>query len=62
MPVHAGVGPEPVLPKTHQALIPLVNVATAKGWQNGTQPIAAAGLEVNVFANGLDHPRWLYVL
>ncbi|MGB5739541.1 MAG: sorbosone dehydrogenase family protein, partial [Woeseia sp.] len=42
--------------------IPLVNVATAKGWQNGTQPIAAAGLEVNVFANGLDHPRWLYVL
>ena len=25
-------------------------------------PIPAAGLEVNEFAGGLEHPRWLYVL
>jgi len=25
-------------------------------------PRAAAGLAVNAFATGLDHPRWLYVL
>jgi glucose/arabinose dehydrogenase len=39
-----------------------VNIATAKGWPAGRAPVAAAGLAVNAFATGLDHPRWLYVL
>ncbi|MDP1619973.1 MAG: sorbosone dehydrogenase family protein, partial [bacterium] len=36
--------------------------APAKGWPTDVTPKAAAGLAVNAFASGLDHPRWLYVL
>ena len=61
-PVAAGTGPNPVLPRPSTSLIPLVNVVTAKGWGAGARPLAAAGLSVNAFAAGLDHPRWLYVL
>jgi glucose/arabinose dehydrogenase len=43
-------------------LIPTVNVARARGWPAGAKPTAAAGLSVNAYATGLDHPRWLYVL
>ncbi|MGB7740818.1 MAG: sorbosone dehydrogenase family protein [Steroidobacteraceae bacterium] len=57
-----GLGPDPVLPVPATALIPTVNVAPAVGWAQGTRPRAAAGMTVSVFANGLDHPRWLYVL
>ena len=62
LPVIAGVGPDPVLPAPRQALIPTVNIAPAKGWPDGTTPIAADGLKVVAFATGLDHPRWVYVL
>jgi glucose/arabinose dehydrogenase len=40
----------------------MVHVVTAKGWSSGARPIAAEGTAVNAFAQGLDHPRWLYVL
>jgi glucose/arabinose dehydrogenase len=43
-------------------LIPTLEVAPAVGWPAGSKPTAAAGLTVTAFANGLDHPRWLYVL
>lgn len=56
------VGPEPVLPPPEKSLIPTVQVAEAKGWPSGVTPIAAAGIKVNAFATGLDHPRWIYVL
>ena len=62
LPVAAGVGPDPVLPPPDQTLIPTVNVAPATGWPEGAAPIAAPGLTVAAFADGLDHPRWLYVL
>jgi len=39
-----------------------VKIARAVGWPQGQTPVPAAGLAVNAFATGLDHPRWLYVL
>ena len=60
--VAAGTGPDPVLPPPNQSMIPTVNVATATGWSGNAGPTAASGLKVAAFAQGLDHPRWLYVL
>ena len=57
-----GVGPNPTLPAPDRQLVPVVNVAPAVGWPAGAAPQPAAGLAVNPFATGLDHPRWLYVL
>jgi hypothetical protein len=62
LPVSAGMGPEPELPPPEKSLIPAVNVAPARGWAEGAKPEPAAGLTVQAFADGLDHPRWLYVL
>jgi glucose/arabinose dehydrogenase len=31
------------------------------GWPEGKTPIAPAGFTVTAFAEGLDHPRWIYV-
>jgi glucose/arabinose dehydrogenase len=62
MPEQAGTGPNPTLPEPQSRLIPTVNIAAAKGWADGAKPAAAEGVAVNAFANGLDHPRWLYVL
>jgi len=62
LPVSAGTGPHPTLPAPSRALIPVVHVVTAKGWPAGSKPVAAAGTSVAAFAQGLDHPRWLYVL
>ena len=42
--------------------IPTVKVAKVVGWQNGAMPTPAAGLKVQPFATGLDHPRWMYRL
>ena len=60
--VEDGTGPSPKLPEPNKTLIPTVNIAPAVGWANGAKPIAAPGTQVAVFAEGLDHPRWLYVL
>jgi glucose/arabinose dehydrogenase len=62
LPVTAGFGPDPVLPEPRHSLIPTVNVATATGWPGGAMPVAAEGLVVRRYAQGLDHPRWIYVL
>ena len=62
LPVTAGTGVAPVLPSPKTSFIPLVNVVEAKGWRSGKEPKVADGLEVNKFASGLSHPRWLYVL
>lgn len=42
--------------------IPTVKIAKAVGWPDGATPRPAAGLAVQPFAAGLDHPRWLYRL
>ncbi len=60
--VSDGTGPSPKLPEPNKTLIPTVNIAPAVGWPEGGKPTAAAGTQVASFAEGLDHPRWLYVL
>ena len=60
--VSDGTGPSPKLPEPNKTLIPTVNIAPAVGWPDGTKPTAVAGTQVAAFAEGLDHPRWLYVL
>ena len=62
LPESASVGPDPQLPEPVESLIPTVKVAPAKGWPSGVTPKAAAGRQVTAFANGLEHPRWVYVL
>jgi len=60
--VSDGTGPSPKLPEPNKTLIPTVNIAPAIGWPEGVKPTSAAGTQVAAFAEGLDHPRWLYVL
>ena len=60
--VEDGTGPSPKLPEPNKTLIPTVNIAPAVGWANGAKPTAALGTQVVAFAEGLEHPRWLYVL
>ncbi len=58
----AGMGPAQVLPPPDTSMVPTVHIAPATGWPAGARPLAAAGLAVNAFATGLDHPRWVYTL
>lgn len=60
--VEQGSGPQPVLSAPRPSLLPTVNVAKATGWPDGQAPTPAPGLQVQAFATGLDHPRWLYTL
>ena len=62
VPESASVGANPVLPPARTTLIPTVNIAPAVGWPADAKPVAAAGIRVDAFASGLDHPRWVYVL
>jgi len=56
-------GSAPVIPEAKpQGAIPTLKMPTARGWSEGQKPQAAAGLKVNAFATGLDHPRWIDVL
>ena len=62
LPESAGFGPSPQLPSPKKTLLPTMNIAPAKPWAQGDLPVAAAGLKVQAYATGLDHPRWLYTL
>ena len=62
LPVEAGMGPTPQLPAPNPTTVPTVKTAKAVGWPPGAHPIPASGLAVTAFADGLDHPRWLYVM
>ena len=61
-PISSGIGSSPILLPPNKTRIPTIKIAPAIGWPNTATPIAAAGTRVSAFANGLDHPRWLYVL
>lgn len=62
LPILAGTGPQPKLEAPRPSLIPTINIAPATGWPIGMVPIAAPSTQVQAFATGLDHPRWLQIL
>lgn len=55
-------GPVPKLAEPDKRLVPVVKIAKAVGWSGDAMPVPAAGLKVQPFADGLDHPRWMLVL
>lgn len=55
-------GANPKLPAPAGGILPTVNFSSAKPWPAGEAPTAPAGFTVTRFAEGLDHPRWIYVL
>ncbi|MCJ2113920.1 sorbosone dehydrogenase family protein [Methylobacterium sp. E-025] len=62
LPLADGQGASPTLPAPNATPLPTVNIAPATGWAKGAKPAPAAGFSVAAFAEGLDHPRWLYTL
>ncbi len=56
------VGADPKLPEPNQYLFPPMHLASVVGWKEGETPTVAAGLKIEAFATGLQHPRSLYVL
>jgi glucose/arabinose dehydrogenase len=62
LPADAVTGKRPQIAAPREQLIPTVDVAKVVGWQGSAKPTAAAGLQVQPFATGLDHPRWMYRL
>ena len=58
----ADTGKEPVFTSPRSELIPTINVADVKVWTTGEKPVAAKGLAVARFAEGLAHPRSMLVL
>lgn len=56
------MGPNPALPPPEKSLLPVVNIAPAVGWEQGSAPKPAEGLRVQAFARDLDHPRWVMTL
>jgi glucose/arabinose dehydrogenase len=58
----AGQGASPTLPAPNPTLMPTVNIARVARWENGAKPQAADGLQVAAYADGFDHPRWMYLL
>jgi glucose/arabinose dehydrogenase len=58
-----GFGPNPPLAAPQkQFLLPMFDTPKAVGWPAGAAPKAPSGFTVTRFAEGLDHPRWAYVL
>jgi glucose/arabinose dehydrogenase len=55
-------GADPQIAEPNPSLMPIINIAQARGWSDGATPSAADGLAVTAFAQDLEHPRWLYVL
>ncbi|MDI3321951.1 PQQ-dependent sugar dehydrogenase [Pinibacter soli] len=48
--------PPPNATKSH------MNFSKVKGWKDGAKPIAPEGFTVELYYDGLQNPRWLYVL
>jgi glucose/arabinose dehydrogenase len=58
----AVTGRVPQLTEARSQDFPTIGIAKPVGWANGAKPTPAAGLQVQPFADKLDHPRWLYRL
>lgn len=61
-PAQQAVGAQPVIPEARKQGIMTLKMPVARGWVAGHRPTCAPGLNVNAFASGLDHPRWIEVL
>lgn len=55
-------GPSPVISAPRKEIFPTINVAEVDVWDKNEAPVAASGLAVTRFAEGLDHPRSMLVL
>ncbi|WP_435929769.1 PQQ-dependent sugar dehydrogenase [Dryocola sp. BD613] len=55
-------GPDPVMPKARDFLMPPMQVPSGVGWKGSMQPRVAAGLRIEKMADGFMHPRGVYVL
>ena len=62
LPAHQAFGSDPDIPDARKQGIMTLKMPVAEGWKDGRLPICAPGLQVNAFATGLDHPRWIEVL
>jgi glucose/arabinose dehydrogenase len=62
LPLSKVTGPKPEIVDAREQMVPTISVAEVDRWKAGEMPTAAAGLVVERFAEGLDHPRNLYVL
>ena len=60
--VGADVGKEPVFTSPRSEIFPTIKIAEVKAWTADQKPIAAKGLTVARFAEGLAHPRSLLTL
>jgi glucose/arabinose dehydrogenase len=55
-------GTHPAIAPPQKSVLPTIHIAPAEGWKSGEKPAVPPGVAVNAFAQGLSHPRWLYVL
>jgi glucose/arabinose dehydrogenase len=55
-------GPSPVISAPRKEIFPTINVAEVDVWAKDEAPVAAKGLNVVRFAEGLAHPRSMLVL
>ena len=62
LPLDAVTGASPEITAPRPQIFPTIAVAEVDRWQAGEAPIAAPGLIVERFAEGLDHPRNSYTL
>jgi glucose/arabinose dehydrogenase len=62
VPVEKLQGPTPEIGEAREQTIPTIKVAEVDRWQRGEAPKPAAGLVIERFAEGLDHPRNMYTL
>ena len=62
IPIEQVMGKTPRITAPRQQYFPTIGIAEPVGWASGAKPVPAAGLAVDAFASGLDHPRWMYLL
>jgi glucose/arabinose dehydrogenase len=55
-------GSDPTLPAARRFLVPPIQVPDGIGWSQDQAPKVPAGLKIEKIADGLVHPRQLYVL
>ncbi|WP_315761308.1 sorbosone dehydrogenase family protein [Sphingomonas sp. Y38-1Y] len=62
LPIEQVMGKTPRITAPRKQFLPTVGIAEPVGWAEGAKPVPGAGLAVDAFATGLDHPRWMYLL